>query len=268
MNPILSYRCYRKFLGAQLAARCAKNPAYSQRAFARDLKLLPGHFNGLLRGKKGLSHTAAVGVASALGLSRVEKTYFIALVDQTHARNATVRAEALALVERLSAHQRFKNLQLETFKLIADWHHFAILEYFKIRGAKRDTASIAARFQLATDTVDKALQRLERLGFIERRSDRIRLIRGQTTTAADISAESVREFHAQTLAQAHKSLLTEMPERHEFNTTILAIDAARFPEVREKVQAFWREICATMATSKSKNSVYCLGVQFCELTKN
>lgn len=47
MNPILSYRCYRKLLSAQFAARCAKDPAYSQRAFARDLKLSPGHANGL-----------------------------------------------------------------------------------------------------------------------------------------------------------------------------------------------------------------------------
>ncbi|MGE0617107.1 MAG: hypothetical protein AB7P04_15865 [Bacteriovoracia bacterium] len=72
---------YRELLKAALAQRIQKNPAYSLRAFARDLGISPGHLCEVLSGKHRLSRrmeslvvNKLIGQPAALPLEVVHPT--------------------------------------------------------------------------------------------------------------------------------------------------------------------------------------------------
>lgn len=96
--PIRSFTDYREFLREVLAMRVKRNPHYSQRAFARDLGLLPSRLNQILNGKLGLSPVAALQLAGRLGLQSGERDFFYDLVLSQSARSGCVRDAAAARV--------------------------------------------------------------------------------------------------------------------------------------------------------------------------
>ncbi len=69
---------FRGMLRAELGRRQVKNPAYSMRAFARDLGLSASGLSEVLSGKHSLSLRRAVIVSQRLGLSGHESDDFIA----------------------------------------------------------------------------------------------------------------------------------------------------------------------------------------------
>lgn len=72
---------YRVWLKAEFAERCQRNPGYSLRSFARDLKILPSRLGDILHGHQGMSVTVAKALASRLAWSESEREHFAALVE-------------------------------------------------------------------------------------------------------------------------------------------------------------------------------------------
>lgn len=89
---------FRKFLRDELKRRHQRNPSYSLRAFARDLKLSASRLCEVLNGHGTLSRMSAVKLAETMGLNDAEAAYFVDLVDQENPRSATRRDEAAARV--------------------------------------------------------------------------------------------------------------------------------------------------------------------------
>lgn len=94
---------YRNILKAEFSKRLKRNQAYSQTSFARDLKISRSLLSEVLKGKHGLSRSAAIKISNNLGFSEVEREKFCDLVDSEHARSSTERKLA---AERLKASLR------------------------------------------------------------------------------------------------------------------------------------------------------------------
>ena len=82
---------YREILKAELTRRRVHNPSYSQRAFARDLKVRSNRLNEIMLGKQGISPQLAVHVAAVLGYGGSAAKYFCDLVTSKHARSKDQR---------------------------------------------------------------------------------------------------------------------------------------------------------------------------------
>lgn len=88
---------YRTFLTDELSHRKTRNPRYSLRAFARDLKVDPSFLSRLLSGKADPSVNLSVKIVQRLNLSDVEKRRFIAsIVDDRQRAITKAFGEALA----------------------------------------------------------------------------------------------------------------------------------------------------------------------------
>ena len=142
-NPIP----YREWLKQEFSDRCRRNPRYSLRAFARDLLFLPSRLSDVLNGKQGLSAKTASQLARRLGLSQAETQEFIALVEAEDARSITQRTLAQAQLEQMKARpSAFQGLDADTFAVISDWHHFALLELVTLDGFQPNRNWISRRF--------------------------------------------------------------------------------------------------------------------------
>ncbi len=73
---------FRVFLKDELQRRASKNPAYSLRAFARDIGLTNSHLSMTLSGRKRISPETAENVAFRMNLNTNEAEYVVLLAQK------------------------------------------------------------------------------------------------------------------------------------------------------------------------------------------
>lgn len=73
---------FRVFLKEELQRRASKNPAYSLRAFARDIGLTNSHLSMTLSGRKRISAETAEQIAQRMNLKTGEAEYVVLLAQK------------------------------------------------------------------------------------------------------------------------------------------------------------------------------------------
>ena len=255
---------YRDILRRELLQRCNRSPKYSQRSFAKFLGLSSSRLNEVLHGKKGLSHLAAVQITRRLGFSASESAHFCDLVDSVHARSAQVRQLAQARLERNTDHVARTILSEDTFKVVADWHHLALLELLRLPREDARPESLAKRLGIHSSTVKDALERLRRLDLVVETKGKWRP-KAETSVLGDTSSAAIANFHKQVIDKALASLTFQPAEKTEFSSTIMTIKDDQLPLAKAMIKQFWKNFCQAIDTTPGHNDLYCLTVQFFSL---
>ena len=163
-------------------------------------------------------------------------------------------------------------LSADAYRMIADWHHFAILSLLNTRGFRPDPAVIGARLGIGTKAASQAIERLERLGLLEvtrQRTGRVTSMRRTArrfTTTDDIRNDSLRGAHSSNLELARRSLERDAVEERDFSAMTLAFDHETMPKAKELIRRFQDELADLVETSRA-DEVYKLCVQLFPLTR-
>ena len=266
MQIIGQYLNYREYLRDELRERTNANPQYSLRAFARDLSIAPQILSLVLNGKKNISTEVAVEIAMKLKLSANELNYFYDLVELSQARSEVLKD---ILKQRLMSYEENKTyrvLQEDIFKIIADWHHYAIMELTYTKGFKSDTLWIAKRLGIPPSEVKQAIERLLRLELIEEVEGT--LIKSEVNLAStqDVPSTAIRSLTKQLLEKAIDSLEVQSLDERDFGTITMAIDPKKLPEAKKMIRKFRRELCEFLE-SGYRAEVYTFSTQLFKLTK-
>jgi uncharacterized protein (TIGR02147 family) len=266
---ITNYRDYRHFLKDELEARISKNSGYSLRAFARDLKITPQILSSVMKGKKSISIEVAAIMSDRLGFNPTEASLFIDLVIYAHSKNSTTKKILeFRINEKLAVNSDYKTLNIEAFKAISDWYHYAILELTHTKKFKSNSQWIAARLGISTHEVEQAVHRLKLLELIEENSS------GQLTrTDVNVSAifgvpsAALRKFNRQLLEKAAESLEEQSIEERDITTITMAIDPERLTEAKKMIAQFRRKICQFLEQG-NRTEVYSFVPALFRLSKN
>jgi len=267
MISVFDYSNYRSYLSNVLEDKVKKNAAFSLRSFARNLELSPSHLSRVLSGTKKLSVVMAGRVAQRLQLNRSETGYFMLLVQLEMTKDEEIRSEIMKTLATKSKSAQRKTLDLEAFKTIADWQHFAILALAKIPGFQNDPQWIARRLDIPPLEATHAVNRLLSLKLLEQTPEGdIRLIEAQdVTTSDDVVSSAIRENHRQQLQRAALALNKQAVEFREFNNLAVAMkpkDVERAKKlIRDFVDKFNEEMDTTGGTE-----VFQLNIQFFQST--
>ena len=258
---------YSDILRDVLSSRCARNPLYSQRSFARDLGLSSGTLSLIMRKKLGLSQQTALTIAKKLSMNPEEQDYFCTLVDSLDARSSAMREAAQIKLQILSEkHTSQKSLALDAFQVISDWYHFAIRQLMKLPHYQDDPTWIAKALGIHVSQVESAIDKLSRLELIEKVNGKWAPTADSLVTPSGVPSEALRKFHMQVLEKAMDALkLQNVSQRHSF-TTVMPIDTADLTEIGEKVQKFQRKLVKDYSKKPSVNHVYAMTSQFFNLT--
>lgn len=251
---------YRDILKERLSERMQKNSKYSIRAFARDLGISPQRLSHVLAGKYGLSPEAAEGIADTLGLNESEKTLFVTLVQERHARSRIMKANAKARLAEMKSN--YQSLNLEHFKIISEWYHFAIMELSLIEGFRSDPKWISRQLGVSEVQVKMGIERLLKLEMIEKdKLGKLRITGNYFADPHGIPSQALRSFHRQLLEKAIVALECQGLEEREVLSTVLALDEREISEAKVMLRKFREEFDQRFSRSKKKTSVYCLGIQ-------
>lgn len=258
-------RNYRDILKDELERRCQHNPRYSLRAFARDLDLSPARVSEILKGKTGLSKERALIVAQRLGFSKTEAEFFADLVESEHARSQVKKN--LAKI-RLNKHENktHQMIQLDAFKLISDWYHFAILELLTLKKTQHNIGWISQALQISEYETQSAIERLIRLGFLVEKRGKWIPSDDNSITPTEVPSDAIRRFHGQILEKAIRALNLQSIEERDFTTLTLAFSKAQMKDAKEELKKLRRDFVKKFGGTGNSDSVYCLSFQFFQLT--
>ena len=157
----------RHYILREFNLRRQRNASYSLRSFARDLHVSPSTLSEVINRKAGLSPAKAVALAQGLGLEKKEATLFGELVKSAHARDGHTRSLARQNVRRQLKSGDWK-IEAESFAMICDWQHLAILELATLPSGKCTLDEIMKRFRLSKAEARTMTDRLRKLGYLGR----------------------------------------------------------------------------------------------------
>lgn len=257
---------FRKILRRELENRLSRLPKYSLRAFARDLELAPSRLSEILSGKQGLSRERASVVADRLGMAPAERELFCDLVEAEHARGQVSRELAKVRLEKQKLDSAFHTLEMDAFQAVSDWHHFGLFLLLSLPSFRNDVKWMAKALDIAPIQVSEALDRLERLGLIERKRGKITRLKDFIATPDGVPSSAIRKFHRQILERAIAALDTQPVDDRNFSVMITAIDKKKLTEAKRWVKSFRRRFAKRVSDSPAATDVYCLSVQLFNLT--
>ena len=258
---------YQHFMLSEYESRKMRNSSYSLRAYARDIGVAAPKLSEILRGKCGLSEMSARKVAGKIGLSEKETQTFVDLVNSRHARSQVLKDKALQNLKQNQFHASYNELSLETFRIIADWYHFAILELTEVEDFMSNAHWIAGRLSIAYETTKEALERLSDFGLLDMSGTEWKQTHKALSTPSGIPSSEIKKHHRQILAKAEESLTHDSVSMRDFSTMTLAVPVEAYAEIQSEIKKFRREISKKYSEVKNKERVYSLAIQFFPLDK-
>jgi uncharacterized protein (TIGR02147 family) len=230
-----------------LDERCRHNPQYSVRAFARASGISHTVLSLVLAGKRSFSKKATERLADHLNLDPNQR---LALLTR-HRKGA----------------EDFATLSMDTFELISDWYHYAILSALELPNAQLEVRWLSKQIGLKPLLTKLAIERLIRLKLVEQTKDGTWK---QSSAAIKIdnkySSVATRKFHKQMLARAAESIENDPIENRDFSSMTFAMDPLHIEFARKKIQAFRRQLVSELESKGSPKVVYNFSLQLYPVT--
>jgi uncharacterized protein (TIGR02147 family) len=256
---------YRAILQRSFDRRKQRNQRYSLRAMARDLTLSPSFLSDLFHGKAGVSVDSAARMAKAMGLNPDEQLEFCDLVEMAHGRNASMRTLAELRQKMRQLEHGLDSLRLETFRLISEWYHFAILEVLKLKSARHSVLWLSKRLNIEVEVVSKAIERLELLGFLVRKDSRWQVCTPRLQVGDELPSSVVRHYHGQMLEKSIEALNTQGMQDRESMSMTIAFAPEDLPKYRELAAEFRMKVTKLAGQNPNPSQLKALCVQFFRL---
>ncbi|HEX7673733.1 MAG TPA: TIGR02147 family protein [Bdellovibrio sp.] len=236
------------FLKNQLEERKSKNPSYSIRAFARDLKISPGRLVDILNYRVNVGPRLLERIAERLKLSDAE----VRALKDIHTNEKQNR----------KLHGSFnRSLSDGEYALIVAPIHYDILSLLETKDFNSDPRWIAKRLGKTVHDVNEALNNLLSLNLIKKTSKgTLKLVTHGVTTTNNIPSDVIKEAHRVVLHEALRSLDEHDLDERDFSGITMAINVEKLDEAKEMIRAFRRKLCKFLETGK-KTEVYTLRVQ-------
>jgi uncharacterized protein (TIGR02147 family) len=250
-----------------LLDRISQNSQYSLRAFARDLNISHSYLSQLINGRRGISAGQAVKMMKVLQLHGNERARFLGAVFRSHEEGgAIVKAQGRRANK---AAQAGLVLEIDRFRLVSEWYHGAIVELTAIEGFKPNVGWIGKRLGIEPKTVKDAVQRLMRLGILNKDSGGWRRVHTQIDFPMSRADLATQKYHEQLIEKAKLALnspSTADYEARDITAHTAAINPKRLPEAKKRVAAFRKKLMAYLGKG-GVSEVYQLNIQLFQLSR-
>jgi uncharacterized protein (TIGR02147 family) len=233
------------FLEQELSKRVSRNRSYSQRSFARSLGISHTLLSLVLSQKRGLSPKTLKKIGERLGWADDELTQ--------------VRTDI--------PREDFDPIALDTFALISDWYHYAILSLLELRESRLEPAGISKRLGTTPAEAKLAIARLKRLNLISLKDGRWKQSGKPIIVENAYSTAATRKHQQQILRKAEESLENDPFERHDLSSTTFVMDPKLVGFARERIRQFRRRLVRELEGMGNPSAVYELAVQIFPLSK-
>lgn len=203
------------------------------------------------RKRRPLSLKAAAKISSALGLNASETARLYEMIEVE--KRSSVEENPSAPIPFVSQRQ----VDEDTFHLISEWQHFAILNLIDCEGFKWNATYIAKRLGLSPIRAQMAMNLLLRVGLVKKTDGRFQGVRDHVLSLSGTPSQAIRNYHKQILEKAAMAIETQSIDEREISGVGFAIDPKRLPQIKRELSDFQDRFVAKYSVGK-KHEVYFL----------
>jgi uncharacterized protein (TIGR02147 family) len=258
---------YQHVLQEELWRRKARNPAYSLRAFAKDIGLSMTSLSLILRRKQGLSAARAQAIAKRLSLDDSRLDRFIYSVKAQHSKSQIEReiaAQALTKIVSSRSELRVKHAE---FKNVAHWFHFAIVECVRARPTLK-AEQIAKLLSLELRFVKPAMIHLQEAGILTFSKSKWSVKAEIISVIQSGPSRAIRDLHHEVLQRAQEAIERFATDERILSTTIFCVDPDRLEEMHKEINRIRRMMLEKYASPGPGGEVFCFAQQLFPMTKD
>lgn len=240
-----------EILNKELIRRKAKNGSYSLRSFSRDLGLDASNLSKILKYQAHLGPSLRQRIGQQLGFE-----------------NEEIQALLKPNTYEKTTDEHYQNHSLDVFKIVAEWQHYALLEYFKLKKASTNSAVIAKHFGLTKKEIEESLKRLIDVGLLQKSNHGYRPTEDSSSSILNVATSSAHKQQQTQILEGAIHALKEVPieERSQSSMTV-AIDSKKLSEAKELIKTFRRDLGRLLSKSKELDSVYQISISLYPVTK-
>jgi uncharacterized protein (TIGR02147 family) len=230
---------FRSQLQMEFTRRCKTNSSYSLRAFAKQLGIHSSTLSQILAGKRRVSEKFISKMHIKIGLK---------------------------IGNNSSDSTNYMLLNMDSFSVISNWYHYAILDLTLVKGFQSDSVWIAKKLNITIVEAKMAVERLIRLGMLTVRYGKLKLTSTYNTNYIEGQSSSAhKEYQRQIITKALEAIDMCPPEKKDITSIVIAANSKKIKESKEKIKKFRRELCAFLEDGE-KDSVYHLALQLYPVT--
>lgn len=241
---------FRNALCDEFLKRTKKNPNFSIRSFARQLDIEPSSLAQLLSGKRKFTDKMCVRLGTKLGFNPAK----IKSLTKTKVMKENFKS--------------FGRMEADAFKVISDWHYYAILELTQCDDFKGSPLWISRVLGLSfAETLD-AIERLKRLNYLEITPEGkwIDRLGDFNNLGNEFMAPAFTEHQRQVVKKALEALDKTSYEKRVQSSMTVAVSKKRVAEAKSMILNFIEELNDHLRTGDSKDEVYNISVSLYPLT--
>lgn len=272
---LFAYLDYRKYLRDAFDAMKAAAPKgrgkVSFRSFAKEAGYSsPNLLQLILAGERDLAPANLPGTIRALKLNKQEAEFFADLVAFDRAEGFDEKTFHYQRMLRSRRHAEARPIDKGRFEYLEQWYHPAVRELVAHPGFTGDPAWIARRVhpRITAAQAEKSIDLLERLGMIRREPEGKWLqADAQISTAPEVASLAVANYHRSVLKLAEGAIEAFDGDARDLRAVTLGLPKDKFPELKRKLEAFWRDVLDMAAGAGPVEEVYQVNLQAFPLTR-
>jgi uncharacterized protein (TIGR02147 family) len=253
---------YTEMLKQEYIDRKVRRPSYSERAFARDLKVSPGYVSLLFRGQRGLSPAKGFEIAQRLGWPEEKANHFVASIQKKNLMATSVSSSKLKSKNGPSG--KFVELELDSFRFIADLNHLAALTLVQSRKGL-SSESIAETLGISVVEADLVTARLKRLGLIIQERNNLRCSKA-SIEIKEVPSEAIRSLHRQAIQKAEASIDEQPVEGRNLAALTLSFNVEKMIEAKLFINRFLKAFEKKFGNA-NHGEIYQMNTQFFKLSR-
>lgn len=230
--------------------------SYSLRAFASSLKVSPASLSGVLSGQRPLTTRMIKRICENMDLSPVQIRLFIQdSIDYGGPKPEQIKKTFC--------------LEDDEFRMISEWYHFAILRLMRLPQFKPNERWIAQHLSLPAIQVREAVERLVRVGLLEKKEGKwIDRSGGKTSyLIKKYTNAPAKNFQLKMLEKSAQALEEIPTDLRDHSGVMMTISENGIARAKELIADFRRSLAEILEQENNLKHVYYLSIGFFPISK-
>jgi uncharacterized protein (TIGR02147 family) len=273
MKPnIFTYLDYRHYMVDLFTILKKDNSKFSYREFGRIAGSTSPNFLQYIRDRKlNISSAAVIALSQTLHFNKKEESYFETIVAFDHAKTHDEKDKHFQRILLTREYGHIKQLEKKQYDYLAHWYIPVIRELVVRDDYPFDPAWIAERIipRISESKVRKGIKILESLGLIRMAQDGKRWIHTDRviSTPSEILSIAVVKHTKKIFILGTEAIERFPASERDLRGVTLGISNEYYVKLKQRMEAFWKEIMALAEKQDKVDRVYQINLQLFPMSR-
>lgn len=247
------------------------NDSYSYSRFSKEIGLPESNVSShIIHGRRPLTKDAAKKITKAMSITKLERQYFLSLVDYINESDPTLRDQFFQDLFT-KKQESLPTPQQDQMKYFSQWYYPVIGELSRLKDFECEFSWVKKNLwpHITPKQFDSAKEFLESAAVIVKNQSSGKYERSQVDLSPGHATYkiSVSSYHQQMLSLAEQAISSVKSQKRNFSTMTLVLNKTDIKKAHELIQELQRKLLELEAESSNESEVYQINMQMFPFTQ-